>query len=383
MILLFATCKKEDIKESDPDNSKTIDTTAGGVDTTIIINPEDTIEEPEPVILHTYLYASLDNDNKIAIYKVDTINGTLSLVEKAATVGTVGSLAISRSKKYLYAAIRSTGEVSSFAIDASTGKLRHIKTTPVLDNPVYIIPDKTNKHLLTAYYNAGKMAVYPITGDSIIEPMATVYQDAGVNPHCIQTSANNQFLYVTARASDFILQFQFNSSSGTVVPNNPDKINVETGTGPRHMTFHPAKSILYVINENRNSISAYNIDAKGLLTNFQNISTLPSDYSGDNTCADIHITPDGKYLYASNRGHNSIAAYSVSSNGLLTLINQYATEPTPREFALSTHGDFLYAGGEGSGKIVAYTINENGTLTKFASYVAGTKVTWILITRVR
>ena len=384
LFVLFIVCKKNELEQKPEGNNIEILDTANQMIDANIVDPTDTIEEPEPVIVKTFLYASLDNDNAIAVYTVDTTDGTLALVEKASTVGRVGSLAVSQSKKYLYAAIRSTGEVSSFAIDSLSGKLRNIQTTQVVDNPVYIKPDRTNKYLLTVYYNAGKMAIYPITGDSIIGSTATVIQDTGVNPHCIQTSSDDQFLYVPARGSDFVLQFQFNPASGTVTAMNPDKVITETGAGPRHLTFHPSKSIMYVVNENNCAVSAYNMDANGLLTNFQNISTLPASFTDENTCADIHITSDGKYLYASNRGHNSIAAYSVSSsNGELTLINQYLTEPIPREFGLSPNGDYLYAGGEGSGNIAVYSINTDGSLSKLATYTAGTKVTWVLVTRVK
>lgn len=280
---------------------------------------------------------------------------------------------------FLYAALQSTNQVSSFRIDQKSGKLSHIHTTNVIDNPVYIIPDRTNKYLLTAYYGANRVAIYPVIGDSIIEGNPVVNLSAGTNPHCIQTDPTNRFVFVPAKGSDEILLYHFNENNGKISENTPGNIPSEQGAGPRHLTFHPSKDIVYVVNENNSTVCTYGLDTTtGLLNEIHTITTLPQDYSGENTCADIHISPYGKWLYASNRGHNSIVAFSVQENtGALVSINWYSTEPVPREFAISSSGKYLYAGGESSGKIAAYEIQADGSLEKITTVTAGSSVTWI------
>jgi len=152
-------------------------------------------------------------------------------------------------------------------------------------------------------------------------------------------------------------------------------------TGPRHLAFHQSLNIVYFANEFGSSVTAYRLNqAVGSLSKFQTLSSLPADFAGTNTGADIHLTPDGRFLYVSNRGHESIAAFSVDTiTGALTSLGQFVTEKTPRSFAVDPSGKFLYAGGQGSGKIAAYRINrQSGQLAHFATYDAGKNPVWIL-----
>jgi 6-phosphogluconolactonase len=327
-----------------------------------------------------YVYAALDKDNNIAVYKLDSITGNLIFIEKEITPGRVGSLAVSHSKKYLYAAIRSTHQVSSFQIVHSTGKLRHIQNTMVADNPVYISVDKTNKHLFTAYYNAGRLAIYPLVGDSIISKSGVLNQIIGIQPHYIHTDPQNKFLYVPLKGSDQILQYSFDVNSGKPDALNPAFVSTITGAGPRHLDFHPNLDFVYVANELNNTISQYRFNkTTGQLKLRNSLSTLPYDFRDKNKVADIHITPNGKYVYVSNRGHNSIAAFKIAqATGDIMEIGQYKTEPNPREFDISPDGKYLLAGGEDSGNIIIYKINEDGSLIELNIFQAGSSVTWIL-----
>ena len=390
LALLTVNCKKDkgsSIKQTDTDTLPVVtnpDDTVHNPGDTTDINPVDTISSDTTIsdVYRTnyFVYISLDSDKKIAVYKMDSLTGRLSLVEEENTVGNPGSLAQSRSEKYLYAAIRSTGQVSTFAINALNGKLRLVKTTDVYDNPVYISPDQSNKYLLSAYFNGNKIAVYPIIGDSIIDKNYVQILDAGINPHCILADATNKYVYTAVMTGGQVLQFSFNENTGMLFSLNPASIDFGADIGPRHIDFHPNGRWVYIVNEIANSIYSYTKNNDGTLTKFDEVGTLPVTFIEFSKCADIHITPDARYIYASNRGHNSIAAFSINSiTGKLTVIDQYDTEADPRSFVLDPTGKYLYAGGESTGKLAAYKINSDGSLTKFETYTVGTKVTWISI----
>ena len=382
LALLSINCKKDKNADTNKIND-TIPEVNNPGDTTDL-DPGDTIPSDTTIAevykTNYFVYISIDSDNKIAVYNMDSLTGKLSLVEEENTVGRPGSLAQSRSGKYLYAAIRSTNQVSTFAINAIDGKLRPLKTTDVYDNPVYISPDQNNKFLFSAYFSGNKIAVYPIIGDSIIDKNSVQILDAGINPHCILADATNKYVYTAVMSGGQVLQFSFNENTGMLSSLNPASIDFGADTGPRHIAFHPNGMWVYIVNEIANTIYTYSKNNDGTLTKFDEIGTLPATFTEFSKCADIHITPDAKYIYASNRGHNSIAAFSINkTTGKLTVIDQYDTEADPRSFALDPSGKYLYAGGESTGKIAAYTINSDGSLTKFETYTAGSKVTWVSV----
>jgi 6-phosphogluconolactonase len=156
----------------------------------------------------------------------------------------------------------------------------------------------------------------------------------------------------------------------------------EQPVGPRHFCFHPSKDVVYFSNEQGCSVTAYRFDASaGTLTALQTVSTLPEGYTGQNSCSQIQIAPSGKFLYAPNRGHNSIAGFAVdAATGLLTAIGQAPSEPVPRAFSLDPEGKFLYAAGLESGRLAAYRIDgETGVLHPLKTYPVGTRPMWVMI----
>jgi len=325
-----------------------------------------------------YLYVSLDNEKKIAIYKIDTLTGKLDFIDRITANGSPGSLTHSKNRKYLYAALRSSHQVATFRINPENGTLRFIENTSVADNPVYIIPDKTNKYLLTAYWYGNKVAIYPIIGDSLIDSNAIQEFNPGINPHCILNDEANLHTYVAVMTTGTVNQYSFDTINGKLTPLEPGKIVLGDNIGPRHIDIHPNGRWVYIVNEINNTVYAYTQN-EGRLKYFDEINTFPPSFTKFSKCSDIHITPDGKYVYAANRGHNSIASFAIDQdNGTLSNIGQYDTEPYPREFEIDPKGKFLYAGGEHSGKIAAYKINDDGSLTRFATYDAGKNVTWLM-----
>jgi 6-phosphogluconolactonase len=331
-----------------------------------------------------YAYVSLDAELSIAIYRIDSARGDLSFIKKFVVSGEPGALAVDPTHTVLYAAIRSTNSISSFRIDKRNGDLTPINTIRAAGNPVYVGTDKTGKFLLTACFADSKAAIYSIRNDGGVQDSAVQVLVTEKNAHAIQTDPTNRFLFIPCRTGEVIQQFRFNSSTGMLTPNTPDRTLTPPKTGPRHFTFHPSLDMVCVANEFGSSVTAYRLGkADGSLSELQTLSSLPANAVGTNTGADIHITPDGRFLYASNRGHESIAAFSLDAvSGRLTSIGFFPTEKTPRSFSLDPTGRFLYAGGQGSGKIAAYCIDqESGQLTRLVTYDAGKNPVWILTVR--
>jgi 6-phosphogluconolactonase len=329
----------------------------------------------------TYAYVSLDSAQCIAVYHIDPAIGELQLVKKIDAGGMPGSLAVDPTNSFLYAAIRSTNCIASFRINAANGDLIHIGTIQAAGNPVYLRTDKTGKYLLSAYFADSKAAIYPIGDNGAASQNAVSIFTTEKNAHSIQTDPTNQFLFIPCRTGETIHQFMFNQGDGTLKPNAPDRVATPTNTGPRHFAFHPKLPIVYFVNEFGNSVSVFRLETlRGTLTHEQTLTTLPSDFVGRSAAADVHLTPDGRFLYASNRGHESIAAFSVDMmTGQLTSLGIFATEKTPRSFIIDQTGRFLYAAGQSSGRIAAYRINhENGKLNLLKSYDVGKNPVWIL-----
>jgi 6-phosphogluconolactonase len=203
--------------------------------------------------------------------------------------------------------------------------------------------------------------------------------------HCFQTDPSNRFAFVThiaGRGPNEIWQFRFDEQTGHLTPNTPPKVIPEQPVGPRHYCFHPTKDMVYFSNEQGCSVTAYRFDASaGTLTALQTVSTLPDEYTGQNSCSQIRITPSGKFLYAPNRGHNSIACFAVDpSTGLLTSLGQAPSEQIPRAFNLDPDGKFLYAAGLESGRLAAYSIeHDSGRLQPLKTYALGARPMWVLM----
>jgi 6-phosphogluconolactonase len=202
----------------------------------------------------------------------------------------------------------------------------------------------------------------------------------------MQTDPSNKFAFVphiAGNGPNAIFQFRFDENTGHITPNSPPRVEPEEHLGPRHFCFHPTQNILYFSNEQGCSVTGYRLDtATGTLSAFQTIITLPEGYSERNTCSQIQISPSGKFLYAPNRGHNSIACFSVeASSGRLTPIGQVPTEAVPSAFSLDPEGNFLYAAGSESDRLASYRVNgDTGELTPLETYSVGERPMWVLIT---
>jgi len=336
-------------------------------------------------IENSFVYISLRDDNAIVIYKMNPETGGLDSVDTELVDGGPASLSLDPTKHFMYVAQRSAETISAYSIDHQTGCLTFLNTISAADNPVYIATDKTGNYLLSAYYSADKIAIYPIDGDGRLKSPATQIISTDSNPHAILTDLTNSYVFIPNKTADKILQFYFDSETGKISPLDPSAVSTTGGAGPRHFDFHSTQNIVYFVNETNSTVTAYHLsDITGTLSPFQIISTLPEGFTGENTCADIHLTSDNRFLYTSNRGHESIAAFAVdSTSGELSVLGRYTTVGEPREFDIDPTDNFLYAAGEYSDSLASYRIHqETGELETLQVNYVGDKPSWVLVVNV-
>ena len=332
-----------------------------------------------------HVYISLQGDNRISIFTMDSETGALRFQERVPVAGGPAPLAVDAQRKFLYAGVRTTPGLVSFRIDPCSGGLTPIGRVPLEADACFIGPDSSGRYLLSAYYQAGLAAVHPIGDDGAVGVPPIEWRPTAANAHAIQTDRSNRYAFVPHIAGpNLIFQFEFDELTGALTPNAVPTVDPPEGAGPRHFCFHPDKDILYFVNEQGGSVTAYHFDpSRGTLAPFQTVSTLPTGFEDTNYCAQIRITPSGRFLYASNRGHDSIACFAIDpSTGLLTASGQQPTEEMPRAFNLDPEGRFLLAAGLKSGRLATYRIDQRtGILDPIRTYTVGTEPMWVLVER--
>ena len=332
-----------------------------------------------------YMYVSLSQEDKIARLAMDAGSGALSPLETVAVPGRPAPLAVSPDKGFLYVGRREAIEVSSYRIDPADGGIGLIGAAALEADPCYLATDRSGKYLLSAYYNAGHAAVHSIDANGAAVGPPVEWRATGTGAHCFQTDPSNRYGFVPHIAANdgpnAIFQFRFDPETGRITPNEPDRVSPGEPIGPRHFCFHPSRDIIYCSNEQGGSVTGYNLDAgSGTLTAFQTLSTLPAGFAERNSCSQIQITPNGRFLYAPNRGHDSIAGFAVDGEGRLTELGQTPAEKTPRAFTIDPTGNFLYSAGLDSGRLAAYRIDPaSGALTRLATYDVGAGPMWVSI----
>jgi 6-phosphogluconolactonase len=331
----------------------------------------------------------------ISVYRVDT-NGSWSLVQTLETVPNPQFIAFDRQQKFLYAVHGGGTEVSSYAIDKASGRISFLNKQPTSgNNSTHLTPDPTNRYIVIG--NGIGVAAFPINPDGSLAPYTDMVQaggdvgphrvqvEAGPHPHYIGFDPSGRFLLAPDRGTDRTLIYRLDLASGKLVPNNPAFARSRPGAGPRHLAFHPAKPWAYVCDELASTVTAYAWDSeRGEAKPLQVITTLPEDYVGDNTTAEIQFAPSGRYLYVSNRGHNSIVIYSADqASGKLGPIGWEPTRGrTPRFFGLDPTGRLLYAPNLDSDNIVAFRVDiETGKLTPTGQAVETASPSCIIFAR--
>ncbi len=283
--------------------------------------------------------------------------------------------------RFLYAVNEHEGEdipgknntVSAFAIDPRTGSLTFLnKVSARGEGPCHISLDKTARTLFLANFRSGSVAALPIMPDGRLGEATAFDQHSGVSVHTgrqygthahfVTSSPDNRFVLATDLGLDQVIVYRFGPEKGSLVPNDPPFAALPPGSGPRHLAFHPRAPYVYVNGETDSTVSALTFDAKmGTLKTFQTVSTLPEGFSGTNTTAEIQVDPAGRFLYVSNRGHDSVAILKIDpANGTLSLTGHAPTNGrTPRYFTFDPSGAYVFLGNQGSNTVVVYRVDSS------------------------
>ncbi len=328
------------------------------------------------------VYITLQGDHKIAIYNLNSETGELTHQEDISTPGGPAPFAVSPDNTHAYIGLRDNFKMASFDIDAKTGTLKPSGTVALESDPCYISVDNTGRHLLSAYYSAGHIAVHPIDEQGGIGGNPTEWIATRHRAHCAQTDSTNSYTFLThVDDSNAIYQYKFDDKTGKLTPNHPAVIEPPAGHGPRHYAYHPNVIFIYFDNDQGSSVTDYKFDSvTGTIEALQTLSTIPYDFSGENSNAQIHMSPGGKYLYAANRGHNSIAMYRINAEtGTLRSLGQQPSLGTPRAFGIDPSGKYMIVGGLDSGNLATYKIESTGTLTHLKTQSVGKLPMWIHI----
>jgi 6-phosphogluconolactonase len=337
----------------------------------------------------TYTTEAGSTSKGIYAYSFDPDNAELTPLGLAAETTNPSFLAVHPNHRFLYAVNEvgnykgeKSGAVSAFAIDRATGKLTLLNEVASKGaDPCYLTVDKTGKYVLVANYTGGSVSVFPVLEDGRLGEASSFIQHTGhgsdpdrqegPHAHSIDLSPDNRFAIVDDLGLDESLVYRFNSAKGSLSLNDPQVYTTlakaDPGAGPRHFAFHPNGKFAYVINEMQSSVSVFGYDSSGgVLRRLQTISAIPTDFSGHKEAAEIEVHPSGKFLYASNRGHDSIAVFAIDPDkGTLTLIEYALTKgQTPRSFEIAPGGSLLFAENEKSNNIVVFSIDaKTGRLT--------------------
>jgi 6-phosphogluconolactonase len=333
----------------------------------------------------TFAYIGNADSNDISVFHVEPANGEIKAVETVPFPGVEkpGSstpLAVSPDRQLLFAGVRSEPyTVFSFAIDGKSGHLTSRGHGPLADSMANIATDRTGKFLFSASYGGNKVAMNPIGADGIVGAPSQVIP-TGLNAHAFLPSPDNHFVFATNLGSDQILSFRFDAAAGTLTPNEPAAIKVAEKNGPRHFVFHPNGKSVYLVNELSAALLVFSYDAvRGTWQQIQQASALPDGVGGKPWAADIHLTPDGRFLYASERTSSTISAFKVDpESGRITPIGSVPTEKQPRAFAIDPSGHLLIAVGELSNAMSVYAIDPaSGALKFLQSTPVGKKPNWV------
>jgi 6-phosphogluconolactonase len=321
----------------------------------------------------------------IYAYRFQPTTGKLTPIGLAAETVNPSFVAIHPNHQFLYSVSeigdfqgQKSGAVSAFSIDAKTGLLKKLNTVSSKGSgPCYVRVDQTGKTLLVANYGSGSIAAMPIKDNGELAEATSAIQHAGSgankdrqsgpHAHSINPSPDNRFAVVADLGLDEVLVYRLDAAKALLTPNDPPFTKLAPASGPRHFAFDPSGKFGYVINEMNSTVTAFSYDKLGgTLKEIQTITTLPKDFTGKSSTAEVQVHPSGKFLYGSNRGHDSIAIFTIDKKtGKLTTVGNVSTQgKTPRNFGIDPSGKFLFAANQDAGGVVVFRIDaKTGNLT--------------------
>jgi 6-phosphogluconolactonase len=343
---------------------------------------------PDNMLVYVGTYTN-GTSKGIYLYKLTTADSAnsqkraLEPLGLAAEVNSPSFLEIDTKRRLLFAVNETsdfdgqrTGAVSSYSINPMTGKLTLLNQQPSRGTgPCHLVLDREGRHVLVANYGSGSVAVLPVTSDGHLGDASDVEQHTGrsVNPqrqegphaHCVTFDPAGRYLFVCDLGLDKVMIYRYDAEQGKLTSNEPSFASLNPGAGPRHMVFRPDGRFAYVINELDSTITAFRYDpSTGGLSELQSIATLPPDFAGSNTTAEIAIHPNGRFAYGSNRGHDSIALFEIDGDdGTLTYVEAMSTGgKTPRHFELDREGQHLILANQNTNTLLVCRIDDNGRL---------------------
>lgn len=353
--------------------------------------------QPEPAERLVFVGSYTGETSRgIQAFRFNESSGILTSVGLAAETPSPSFLTASADGRFVFAVNEvssfgdaQTGSVTSFSVDPTTGQLTQLSVQSSHgQSPCHLALDRTGRFLAVANYSSGTFAVLPVDANGHLGPALAVIQSTGSGPHpsrqrgphahMVQFDASNRFLLGSDLGIDRVLVYRFDEATGSVTPNEPPSFAVTPGAGPRHFAFHPTEPLVFVINELSSTISVFEWDgANGHAEAKGEYPTLPDDFSGTSTTAQILVHPNGRFVYGSNRGHDSIATFTLSSDGQLALVEHTPTRGgIPRNFAIDPSGRWLIAANQRSNTLAVFAIDpQTGRLTETGPLVdTGTPV---------
>ncbi len=317
-------------------------------------------------------------DAGINFLAFDLATGKLTQPVVVAPTPNPSFLALNRRKPVLYAinevselAGRPGGVVRAYAVQPKSGQLAILNQQySGGPGPCHVNVDQTGRTVLVANYSGGSVASFPLRPDGSLAPAATIdhHHGSSVNPsrqtgpfaHCVEVDPANRFVLSADLGIDKVMIYRLDAATGSLAPNQPANVDTARGAGPRHIAFHPNGQFVFVVNELDSTIGVFRYDgAQGRLQAVQRVSTLPRGFAGASTAAEIQVHPSGRFLYASNRGHDSIAIFAVDpGTGTLRCLGHQSTfGKSPRHFAIDPSGHYLLAANQEGGNVVVFRID--------------------------
>ncbi len=314
----------------------------------------------------------------IYVYRLDQLSGALEFVGKTTGFANPSYLAFDATRKFLYAVNelktyegKPTGTVSAFAVDADTGTLDFLNRQPTLGtDPCHVLVDAQRKHVFVANFMSGSVCVLPVRDDGSLGAASDFIQHRGssVDParqtgphaHSVTLDASNRFAFVPDLGLDRLMVYRFDPKRGKLEAPIVPWIKMKPGSGPRHLAFHPSGRFAYLVNELDSTVAVLSYESgSGTFEQVQTVSTLPEGFVGTSSCADIQVSASGAFVYASNRGHDSIVIYRVDplAGRLSTVDHEPTRGKTPRSFGIDPSGNFLLAANQDSDSIVSFRID--------------------------
>ncbi|MHB8969480.1 MAG: lactonase family protein [Pirellulaceae bacterium] len=331
----------------------------------------------DPMLVYIGTYAT-ETEDGIHVYRMDLATGALTKIGAVGGIKNPSFQALHPGGRFLYSVSESgnyngqrAGAICALAIDPKTGLLTLLNSQSSMGaDPCHVVVDHAAQHVLAANYSGGNVVVLPIQPDGGLGVACAFIQHQGssVHPrqkephaHSIQVDAQDRFALATDLGTDQVVIYHYDPQDGSLRPNPlMPAAHVPPGSGPRHFAFHPQGKFGYLINELNSTVIAFTYDGhRGELQAIQEVSTLPADFQGENTTAEIVVSPNGKFLYGSNRGHHSIVVYSIDAqSGMLTLVSHHSSlGEEPRNFAIDPTGAYLVAANQRTSNVVVFRVD--------------------------